>query len=262
MIGSHELALGPIGYLGSKAAMNAINKADVVVAIGTRLNPFGTLPQYGMNYWPEEATLIQVDKDPKRLGLTKRADIEVCGDARLFAQEMLARLKAKTPADVECLKSGQKDSRLAGLKMVKEEWATELGDMTDRVDPVHKHGDGVLKPRQAIRELTKVIPKEAMVATDIGNSCSVAHGYLSFDEPRNFLGPMTFGNCGYASPAVMGAKVARPDKPAIALCGEGAWGMQLMDTLTCIREHIPITVCVFNNGQWGAEKKNQVSMHV
>merc|ERR1719263_1094602 len=103
MIGSHDLALGPIGYLGSKAAMNAIGKADCILAIGSRLNPFGTLPQYGMSYWPEDATLIQVDRDPKRLGLTKRADIEVCGDARLFAQEMLNRLKAKDPKDVACL---------------------------------------------------------------------------------------------------------------------------------------------------------------
>merc|ERR1711939_739355 len=88
--------------------------------------------------------------------------------------------------------------------------------------------------------------------------CSVANGYIMTDHPRHFLGPMSFGNCGYASPAAMGAKVARPDLPCVAFSGEGAWGMQLMDTVTCVREEIPITVVVFNNGQWGAEKKNQV----
>jgi len=237
--------------------MHTLKDADLVIGVGTRMNPFGTLPQYGMDYWPEGATLIQVERDPKRLGLTKRADIEVCGDARLFLKEMLERVQATGKDQISCLSN--KSERVSKVKEAIAAWEVERNAMTDFKDPLHVHGDGVLKPRQAIRELEKVLkPMEAMVATDIGNSCSVAHGYLTFDKPRNFLGPMTFGNCGYSSPAVMGAKVARPDLPAVALCGEGAWGMQLMDTLTCVRENIPITVVVFNNGQWGAEKKNQV----
>lgn len=70
---------------------------------------------------------------------------------------------------------------------------------------------------------------------------------------------MTFGNCGYSFPSAMGAKIACPDRPAIAYAGEGAWGMSLNEVLTCVREKIPTTAVVFNNGQWGAEKKNQVS---
>merc|ERR1719174_289471 len=102
------------------------------------------------------------------------------------------------------------------------------------------------------------MPKNAVVSTDIGNICSVANSYLRFENPRRFLAPMSFGNCGYSSPSAMGAKMARPDLPCVAYCGDGAWGMQMMDTLTMVRERIPVTVCVFNNGQWGAEKKNQV----
>jgi len=259
MIGSHPLSLGPIGYLGSKGAMNAMRDADLVLAVGTRLNPFGTLPQYGMSYWPEDATLVQVEKDPLRLGVTKHADIEVCGDARRFVQEMLRRAQA-CESEIACL--SDKEGRMASVQEHIAEWKLERDAMTDDTDPLHVHGNGVLKPRQAIRELTNAIKKgkhsNAVIATDIGNSCSVAHGYLDFDDPRHFLGPMTFGNCGYSSPAVMGAKVARPDLPCVAFAGEGAWGMQLMDTVTCVRENIPITVVVFNNGQWGAEKKNQV----
>ena len=71
------------------------------------------------------------------------------------------------------------------------------------------------------------MPKDAMVATDIGNSCSVSNGYLRFNTPRSYLAAMTFGNCGYAFPAAMGAKVARPDRPAVAYVGDGAWGMSL-----------------------------------
>lgn len=117
---------------------------------------------------------------------------------------------------------------------------------------------GRMVPRKVLRELEKAMPENAMVATDIGNSCSVSNGFLKFKEPRTYFAAMTFGNCGYAFPAVMGAKVACPERPAVAYVGDGAWGMSLNETLTCIREDIPTTVVVFNNRQWGAEKKNQV----
>ena len=83
----------------------------------------------------------------------------------------------------------------------------------------------------------------------------------SFYRSPSFFAAMTFGNCGYSFPSAMGAKIARPDRPAIAYAGEGAWGMSLNEVLTCVREKIPTTAVVFNNGQWGAEKKNQVSAH-
>lgn len=72
------------------------------------------------------------------------------------------------------------------------------------------------------------------------------------------LAAMTFGNCGYSFPAAMGAKIAAPDRNCVAYVGDGAWGMQLNEVLTCVREEVPTTAVVFNNGQWGAEKKNQV----
>ena len=72
---------------------------------------------------------------------------------------------------------------------------------------------------------------------------------------------MSFGNCGYAFPTAIGAKVAAPDRPAIAYVGDGAWGMSLQETLTCVRENIPVVAVVFNNGQWGAEKKNQIDYY-
>mmetsp|Transcript_4924 Transcript_4924/g.10767 ORF Transcript_4924/g.10767 Transcript_4924/m.10767 type:complete len:578 (+) Transcript_4924:212-1945(+) len=250
---SHPLYLGPLGYLGWKGAMKAVSEADLVLAVGSRLNPFGTLPQYGFDYWPQNATLVQVDVDPKRLSLTKSADVEVLGDARLFLEEMTRRIDT---TEVACLASSSQ--RVARAAHVKSEWAAELAAMTLTQDKVHPSKPGFLKPRAVLSELEKVMPADAVVSTDIGNICSVANSYLHFDAGRHFLAPMTFGNCGYSSPAVMGAKVARPDKPCIGYSGDGAWGMQMMDLLTSVREHIPFTQVVFNNGQWGAEKKNQV----
>lgn len=250
---SHPSAVGPIGYCGSKAAMHSLQNADLVLAVGTRLNPFCTNPQYGLDYWPSSAKLVQVEIDPRRLGLTKRADVEVLGDARLFLEEMAKRVEG---GSLKCLSTI--DARKAKTQEFKDAWAKELADMTNNMSGPHVPRAGAMKPRQVLAELAKAMPENAVVSTDIGNICSVANGYIHTDYPRHFLGPMTFGNCGYSSPAAMGAKVARPDLPCVAFAGEGAWGMQLMDTLTSLRENIPITVCVFNNGQWGAEKKNQV----
>jgi len=242
---SHPLACGPLGYQGSKAAMKLISKADVVLALGSRLGPFGTLPQHGLDYWPKQAKIIQIDADPRMLGLVKKVSIGICGDARLAATELLGRLKAQ-------VKLTPDKARLAEIQKEKLAWAAELAKWPS---PNEK---GRIGPRQALAALARAMPKNAMVSTDIGNVCSVANSYLPFETAPSFLAAMSFGNCGYAYPAAIGAKVGRPERPAIAYVGDGAWGMSLNEVLTCVRENIPAVAVVFNNGQWGAEKKNQI----
>jgi sulfoacetaldehyde acetyltransferase len=241
----HPLACGPLGYQGSKAAMKLIARADVVLALGSRLGPFGTLPQHGIDYWPAGAKIIQVDADPRMLGLVKRVSVGICGDARLAAVELLNRIKAQS-------KSGANKARLAEIQKEKAAWKEELESWPS---PNEK---GRIGPRQALAALERAMPKNAMVSTDIGNVCSVANSYLKFESSPSFLAAMSFGNCGYAYPAAIGAKVGRPDRPAIAYVGDGAWGMSMNEVMTCVRENIPAIAVVFNNGQWGAEKKNQV----
>jgi len=247
----HELACGPLGYLGHKSAMHSIRDADVVICIGTRLGPFGTLPQYGEDYWPKDAKIIQIDANHRFLGLTKDVDVAIHGDAAKAAEELLGRVRASGGFAAE----GTKDARVAEMKRKQEAWEEELDGMT--YGAPHPT-DGRIKPRIALRELEKALPADVVVATDIGNSCSVSNGYLRFQKPRSYLAAMSYGNCGYAFPAAIGAKVAAPDRPVVAYVGDGAWGMSMPETLTCIREKIPTTAVVFNNGQWGAEKKNQV----
>jgi sulfoacetaldehyde acetyltransferase len=89
----------------------------------------------------------------------------------------------------------------------------------------------------------------------------VSNSYLRFDRPRSMFAAMSFGNCGYAFPTMIGCKVAAPDRPGITYVGDGAWAMSFGEILTCVREKIPTTVVVFNNQQWGAEKKNQVDYY-
>jgi sulfoacetaldehyde acetyltransferase len=256
---SHPLWVGPLGYQGSKAAMKLIAKADVVLALGTRLGPFGTLPQYGLEYWPADAKIVQVDADPRMLGLVKPISVGICGDARAAAQALVARLQGRSLA---CQQN--RDQRDAALKAEKQAWEKELDQWTHETDPYSveiSQSSSYMHPRQMLRELEKAMPKRAMVSTDIGNICSVSNSYLRFDEPRSMFAAMSFGNCGYAFPVICGAKIAAPDRPAIAYVGDGAWGISLNELLTCAREKIGVTVVLFNNGQWGAEKKNHVDFY-
>ena len=261
---SHPQWCGPLGYQGSKAAMKLISQADVVLALGTRLGPFGTLPQHGMDYWPEHAKIIQVDADQKMIGLVKKVQIGIVGDAGAAAMALLQRIEGKT---LVC--DASRDERAATMASEKAAWEAELDAWTHETDDFSmemiaeagSEDSNWLHPRQVLRELERAMPARAMVSTDIGNINSVANSYLRFEEPRSFFAPMSWGNCGYALPTMIGAKKAAPDRPAISYAGDGAWAMSMSELMTAVRHNIPVTSIVFHNRQWGAEKKNQVDFY-
>jgi sulfoacetaldehyde acetyltransferase len=261
---SHPLWCGPLGYQGSKAAMKLVSQADVVIALGSRMGPFGTLPQHGMDYWPKQAKIIQIEADHTNLGLVKKITVGICADARAAAKAILGLLKDRALA---C--DASKSERAQKIAAEKSAWEDELSAWTherdayslDMIDEQNKEPGNWLHPRQVLRELEKAMPKRVMVSTDIGNINSVANSYLRFEEPRSFFAPMSFGNCGYALPTIIGAKLAAMDRPAIAYSGDGAWSMSMVEMLTATRHNIPVTGVVFHNRQWGAEKKNQVDFY-
>ncbi|MDB5999154.1 MAG: xsc [Rhizobacter sp.] len=261
---SHPLWAGPLGYQGSKAAMKLIAQADVVVALGSRMGPFGTLPQHGMDYWPKNAKIIQIEADHTNLGLVKKITVGIHADAKAAAAELVKRLQGKTLA---C--DATKADRAAVVKAEKDAWEKELTEWTherdayslDMIEEAKGEAGNYLSPRQVLRELEKAMPPRAMVSTDIGNINAVANSYLRFEEPRSFFAPMSFGNCGYSLPTMIGAKAAAMDRPAIAYAGDGAWGMSMVEVMTAVRHDIPVTAVVFHNRQWGAEKKNQVDFY-
>jgi sulfoacetaldehyde acetyltransferase len=264
----HPLWCGPLGYQGSKAAMKLLAQADVVIALGSRLGPFGTLPQHGMDYWPKDAKIIQIDADHKMLGLVKTISVGICGDAKAAAIALSQRLEGRT-----LVSDATREERARQIAAEKAAWEKELNEWTHERDAYsldmieeQKHeqalgGGQYLHPRQVLRELEKAMPEDVMVSTDIGNINSVANSYLRFNKPRSFFAAMSWGNCGYAFPTIIGAKVAAPHRPAVSYAGDGAWGMSLMETMTCVRHNIPVTAVVFHNRQWGAEKKNQVDFY-
>jgi len=161
-----------------------------------------------------------------------------------------------------------RDDRMATTKSEKDAWESELDAWVhekddfsqDMIAEAEGEDGNWLAPRQVLRELEKAMPADVMVSTDIGNINSV-NSYLRFERPRSFFAPMSFGNCGYALPTMIGAKCAAPDRPAVAYAGDGAWAMSMVEVMTAVRHNIPVTAVVYHNRQWGAEKKNQVDFY-
>lgn len=256
--GSHPMHVGPLGYNGSKAAMELIAKADVVLALGTRLNPFSTLPGYGIDYWPKDAKIIQVDMNSDRIGLTKKVSVGIQGDAKMVAEELLAKL-SDSAGD-----AGRAD-REALIHQSKSSWAQALTSMDHEDDDpgtnwnerARDREPDRMSPRMAWRAIQAALPKDAIISSDIGNNCAIGNAYPSFDAPRKYLAPGLFGPCGYGLPAIVGAKIACPDTPVVGFAGDGAFGIS-MNEMTAIgrNDWPPITMVIFRNYQWGAEKRN------
>ena len=256
--GSHPLFAGPLGYNGSKAGMELIKEADVVLCLGTRLNPFSTLPGYGMEYWPADAKIIQVDINPNRIGLTKKVTVGIVGDAAKVANGILAKLSG-TAGDEG------RDARKAKIAETKSRWAQQLSSMDHEDDDpgtnwnerARSDKPDWMSPRMAWRAIQSALPREAIISSDIGNNCAIGNAYPSFDEGRKYLAPGLFGPCGYGLPAVAGAKIGCPDVPVVGFSGDGAFGIAVNELTAIGRGEWPaMTQVVFRNYQWGAEKRN------
>ena len=258
--GSHPLFAGPLGYNGSKAGMELIAKADVVLALGTRLNPFSTLPGYGIDYWPKDAKIIQVDINPDRIGLTKPVSVGIVGDAKKVAISILDKL-ASTAGD-----SGR-SSRKELIATTKSAWAQELTSLDHEDDDpgttwnerARDREPKKMSPRMAWRAIQSALPKDAIISSDIGNNCAIGNAYPTFEEGRKYLAPGLFGPCGYGLPSIMGAKIGRRDVPVVGFAGDGAFGISMNEMSAIGREEWPaITMVIFRNYQWGAEKRNSI----
>ena len=258
--GNHPLAVGPLGYNGSKAAMELISKADVVLALGTRLNPFSPLPGYGIDYWPKNATIIQVDMNPDRIGLTKKVTVGICGDAKLVSQQILEKLSSNAGDN------GREDRKNL-IHQTKSSWLQTLTSLDHEDDDpgtvwnkeARERDKERMSPRQAWRAIQAGMPDDVIISSDIGNNCAIGNAYPTFEKGRKYLAPGLFGPCGYGFPSILGAKIGCPDTPVIGFAGDGAFGISMNEMSSCARKEWPsITMVIFRNYQWGAEKRNSI----
>jgi sulfoacetaldehyde acetyltransferase len=258
--GSHTLAVGPLGYNGSKAAMQLISKADVVLALGTRLNPFSTLPGYGLDYWPKDAKIIQVDMNSDRIGLTKKVTVGICGDAKLVSQQLLEKLSSNAGD------RGREDRKNL-IHQTKSAWLQTLTSLDHEEDDpgtvwnkeARERDSDRMSPRQAWRAIQAAMPEDVIISSDIGNNCAIGNAYPTFEKGRKYLAPGLFGPCGYGFPSILGAKIGCPNTPVIGFAGDGAFGISMNEMSSCARKEWPaITMVIFRNYQWGAEKRNSI----
>ena len=238
--------------------MELIAQADVVLALGTRLNPFSTLPGYGIDYWPARASIIQVEMNPDRIGLTKKVTVGICGDAKKVAGQLLEGL-SDTAGDAD------REERRATIHRTRSAWLQALSGMDHEEDDpgttwnedARRREPGRMSARMAWRAIQAGLPKDAIISSDIGNNCAIGNAYPTFEEGRKYLAPGLFGPCGYGFPSVLGAKIGCPDVPVVGFAGDGAFGISMNEMTTCGREEWPaITMVIFRNYQWGAEKRN------
>ena len=234
--GSHPLAVGPLGYNGSKAAMELISKADVVLALGTRLNPFSTLPGYEIDYWPKKASIIQVDINSDRIGLTKKVTVGICGDAKLVAQQILAKLSSNAG-------NTDREKRKALIHQTKSAWLQMLSSLDHEEDDpgtvwnkeARERDKDRMSPRMAWRAIQAGLPDDVIISSDIGNNCAIGNAYSTFEKGRKYLAPGLFGPCGYGFPSILGAKIGCPDTPVVGFAGDGAFGISMseMSSISC-----------------------------
>jgi sulfoacetaldehyde acetyltransferase len=237
----HPWYVGSLGRGGSKAAMEAFRRADLILALGTRMDPFSFLPYYGEPYFPQNAAIIQVANDPRQIGKNYPITLGIVADAKLFTQAVLARL------------SSQSDS-LNSLQQVQEwrtKWQREMAVQSQW------SGQGPLSMEAAYAALAEILPVHTIRTVDIGSSPSFAYSMLAYSGPRTLLPPLGLGGVGFSLPAALGAKLAAPERPVVALMGDGAFSMSFSALFTAVEYALPIVGIVFDNAAWGAEKANQ-----
>jgi acetolactate synthase-1/2/3 large subunit len=237
----HELALGMPGMHGGYTAVTAMQKADLLIALGSRFDDrvTGQLSTFAPN-----AKVIHVDIDPAEIGKNRNADIPIVGDAR----EVIANLHAELVRQQE--EAGGIPDRSEWLAQL-EQWKTTFPFRYDQ--PV----DGPLKPQFAIERLYEATKGEAIVVAGVGQHQMWASQFWKFTEPRTWINSGGLGTMGFAVPAALGAAAARPDKRVVAIDGDGCFQMTAQELATSRTENIPFVTAIINNAHLGMVRQWQ-----
>ena len=238
---AHPLYLGPLGRAGAPEAAAACRRADLILAVGSRLAQFTT--QFDDRYIRSGTAIVQIDLEARDIGRYYPVAVGIHADARETCQALLAALaQGGGPArneswlrEAETLR-GQRQARLAA-----EEGLTAKP----------------MKPQRVYAELRRVLPPETIVALDAGAAPAYGYDRLRFARPRTFLTPLDLGGLGFAFPVALGAKLGRPEAPVVAIHGDGGYLMNAQELETAVRHGIGVVTIVMNNNCWGSEKAYQ-----
>ena len=236
----HRLALGMPGMHGVYTATTAIQKCDVLVSLGARFDDRVT---GDVKAFAPEAKVIHVDVDPAEIGKVRHADVPVVGDARLVLRAMIERLLSL---------------RDRGEAPPRGDWFSQLAEWRrDKPLRYEQAEDGPIKTQFFIERLHTLVGGEAIVTAGVGQHQMWASQFWQFRRPGTWINSGGLGTMGFAVPAAIGAKAARPDETVFALDGDGCFQMTFQELITASTEDIPVKVAVFNNGGYGMVKQWQ-----
>jgi acetolactate synthase-1/2/3 large subunit/sulfoacetaldehyde acetyltransferase len=238
---AHPLYIGPLGRAGSPEAAAACRRADLLLAVGSRLGHFTT--HFDDRYIQPGTPLVQIDVDSRDIGRYYPVAVGIQADAREACLALLAALPHET------------------ARAARREWRQEAGALRAqrhaRLEEEGRLGARPLKPQRVYAELRRVLPPETIVALDAGAAPAYGYDRLQFARPRTFLTPLDLGGLGFAFPVALGAKLGRPDAPVLAIHGDGGFLMNVQELETAVRHGINAVTVVMNNNCWGSEKAYQ-----
>jgi acetolactate synthase-1/2/3 large subunit len=239
---SHPQHLGMPGMHGTVAAVYALQKADLLVALGARFDDrvTGKLDSFAPG-----AAIVHADIDPAEIGKNRAADVPIVGDAGYVIDELIAAVEAADQPEA---------ARRANLA----DWWTQLDDLRNRYPAGwEEHADGTLAPQYVIQRLGQIAGPDAIYVAGVGQHQMWASQFISYEKPGTWLNSGGLGTMGYAVPAAMGAKVGKPDAVVWAVDGDGCFQMTNQELATCALEDIPVKVAVINNGNLGMVRQWQ-----
>ena len=192
------------------------------------------------------------------IGLTKKVSLGIVGDAKKVVKKILTFMP-------EIAIDDRVKERTDYISQTKSKWAQELSSLDHEEDDpgttwnerARKRDPEKMSPRMAWRAIQSALPKDAIISSDIGNNCAIGNAYPTFEKGRKYLAPGLFGPCGYGLPSIVGAKIGVPSVPVVGFAGDGAFGISVNEMTSIGRSEWPaITMIIFRNYQWGAEKRN------
>lgn len=232
-----SLSGGVVGTFGWPEANKLLAEADVVLAVGTKLGPTDTCNEHQDLLSPERQTIVQIDIEPLNVGWTYPIDHAIVGDAGVQMQAISSRLSVLVASPRQA--SGE--DRVIGAH----------DQSAEQVGYEHDLDGGGIPPRQVIEALGTAVPDDVIVTCDAGENRLFMMRWFHVPSGGDYLQPAGIGGMSYAVSAALGARLAHPDRPVVAVCGDGGFGMSLHALMTAVEEDLPITVVVLNNKALG-----------
>ncbi len=241
--GDFPLFIGQLGRDGSETAKRIAREADVILAVGTRLGAFTTF--FSRDCFSRDVKIIQVDIEPSEIGRHYRVALGIAGDAKAVLRALIEAVKNISSGVL--VKNTDRLSRIEAMRREEKDKLalTALSDASP------------IKPQRVFKEIREILKRDAIIVLDDGNAVAFGYKLLEFYEPRTFLSPLDLACVGCGYPTALGAKIAKPDKQVVAVCGDGGFIMMLHELATAVQHDINVVAVVLNNNCWAAEKAYQ-----